>query len=209
MEALFTIFSPGWKFGLLLGSIVLALGIVRNFLEGLSIVKSCATFALKVESRLLGLLLITMIVTAILQIILRNFFNSGIPWVDPLQRSLVLWIAFLGATMATRQGRHVSIDALSRFFTGNSKLTVLVITDLAGSIVSIILANAAWTFLYDEWQYGDVRFLGVPSWVIAVIIPVGFGVISYRFFYRVIAHLRVFGEEEEPADVDEVKGAVS
>lgn len=192
---------------LFVGSIVLALGIVRNFLEGLKVVRICASLALKLESQLLGLLLITMIVTAILQIILRNFFNSGIIWVDPLQRSLVLWIAFLGATMATRQGRHVSIDALSRFFTGNSRYTVLVITDLAGSIVSLVLANAAWTFLYDEWQYGVDRFLGVSSWAIAAIIPYGFGVISYRFFFRVIAHLRAFGDEGEDSESDAVEGA--
>ena len=198
MERLFSAIEPGWQYAFFLATAVMALALVRNFLDELGFVRISAKAAVKCEAFLLGSLLIVMITTAIIQILLRNFFASGIAWVDPLQRSIVLWIGFLGATMATKQGRHISIDALSRFFTGTSQLTVRIVTDLAATIVSIILSSAAYTFLHDEWGAGDRTYLGLYTWMIAFIIPLGFGIISYRFFYRVISHFKELTQDAEP-----------
>ena len=63
---------------------------------------------------LIGLLSV-MVVLAFLQVILRNLFQEGFIWGDILLRHLVLWIGFVGASMATSQERHITIDALTRF----------------------------------------------------------------------------------------------
>ena len=51
---------------------------------------------------------------AFLQIFLRNVFTTGLAWGDLVLRNLVLWIGFIGATLATREGKHINIDILSR-----------------------------------------------------------------------------------------------
>ncbi len=70
----------------------------------------------RAEDALLVLLLSTMIVLASTQILLRNLFDSGFVWIDPLLRVLVLWLGLIGATVATRNNRHIRIDLLTRFF---------------------------------------------------------------------------------------------
>jgi TRAP-type C4-dicarboxylate transport system permease small subunit len=69
----------------------------------------------RVEQTLLITLLSCMILTAFLQIILRNALATGLAWGDSLVRNMVLWIGFIGATLATREGKHISLDVLSRW----------------------------------------------------------------------------------------------
>ena len=62
----------------------------------------------------MGLMLL-MICMAVLQIFMRNLFDSGILWGDSLVKVLVLWIGLMGAMIASRNSHHISIDILSKF----------------------------------------------------------------------------------------------
>jgi TRAP-type C4-dicarboxylate transport system permease small subunit len=55
----------------------------------------------RVEKFLIVVMLSMMILVAFLQIVLRNAFSTGISWGDPLVRYLVLWVGFIGASLAT------------------------------------------------------------------------------------------------------------
>ncbi len=70
----------------------------------------------RAEDGLLALLLAVMIVLAGTQILMRNLFDSGFVWIDPLLRVLVLWFGLIGATVATRHNKHIRIDLLSTLF---------------------------------------------------------------------------------------------
>ncbi|MDE2237792.1 MAG: TRAP transporter small permease subunit, partial [Elusimicrobia bacterium] len=43
---------------------------------------------------------------AFLQVLRRELFGSGALWADPLLRSLVLWVGFLGAALAAAEDKH-------------------------------------------------------------------------------------------------------
>ena len=73
----------------------------------------------RVEKFLLAAMLSIMILLAFLQIILRNVFSSGISWGDPLVRYLVLWVGFIGASLASKEGKHITIEVFSRWFSGS------------------------------------------------------------------------------------------
>ena len=47
-----------------------------------------------------------MILMAFGQVVLRNVFHTGIEWGDVFLRHMVLWLGFLGATIATGEGRQ-------------------------------------------------------------------------------------------------------
>ena len=67
------------------------------------------------ERALVVLLLTGLLGLGLLQVIERNVLASGIFWADELLQHLVLWLGFLGASLATREQRHLSIDVLSHF----------------------------------------------------------------------------------------------
>ena len=147
---------------------------------------------------MLVLLLTTMIVLAGTQILLRNFFDSGIVWIDPLLRVLVLWLGLLGATVATRNNKHISIDLLSRFLK----------RDIYCLVQSVVAQVSAWTCLVIAWyglnwiridyEDGTASFVGIPAWMLEVVIPAAFALIGLRYLLKsgfwarqFIKHLRV------------------
>ena len=68
----------------------------------------------RIEDSTLVLLLMTMIGVAASQVVLRNFFDAGLYWGDSLVRVTVLWVALVGAMIASRDDSHIRIDLLSR-----------------------------------------------------------------------------------------------
>ena len=68
-----------------------------------------------VEDALLVLILAAMVGLAATQIILRNLFDGAILWADPMLRVGVLWVGMIGAMVATRSDKQISVDAVSQF----------------------------------------------------------------------------------------------
>src|SRR5690348_3234189 len=69
----------------------------------------------RIEDWLLAILVLILVVLAGGQIVLRDFFHTGISWADPLMRQLVLWTGMLGALAAVRDEKHIALDVLQRF----------------------------------------------------------------------------------------------
>jgi len=148
-----------------------------------------------IEKSLTIAMLFLMVALSFLQILLRNLFSSGIPTSDIMLRHLTLALAFLGASMATREGRHLKIDILPRVLPRTLKKISDVLVNLAALIVCIILARAGWNFAMLE-RLSDTPFiLLIPLWFIKLIIPLGFLLVGFRFVLRTIQDLS--GKEGE------------
>lgn len=139
-----------------------------------------------VESGILILTLSVMVVIAFLQVILRSFFSFSILWGDPLLRHLVLWIGFLGASLATREDRHINIDALTRILQPSWRRRVRVVTNLFSALVSCFLVRASFVFVRDEFSAQTTLFLGIPLGLFVGIILIGFIVITLRFLLKAL-----------------------
>jgi TRAP-type C4-dicarboxylate transport system permease small subunit len=130
---------------------------------------------------LVGLLLL-LIGLAVLQIILRNLFDSGILWGDFLVRILLIWIGLVGAMVASRQGNHINIDLVTRYLPPRVKCTVNVIVELFTAMLCVVVAYYSLMFVQMEFAYGDSAFAQVPVWLCQTIIPFSFTVIALRYF---------------------------
>jgi C4-dicarboxylate transporter DctQ subunit len=177
---------PGGAFvGLLLGLSALGLALHALLLRLLGAERlERATDA--IEGALFCLVLATMLVVSGIQIVLRNFFHSGILWGDPFVRTLVLWLAFLGAATATSRARHLHIDVVQRSFPAGLARAVRRVLSLGASVCCAFLANGALAYLQDEYEMGSSPFLGIPSWAAQSILLWGFALLTYRFLVQVI-----------------------
>jgi len=135
----------------------------------------------KLEYLVLGFLFTIMVGLAFLQIVLRICFATGILWGDPLLRHILLWVALLGATMATKEGKHINIDVISRLLPDRGKAAIQALTNLFCAFICVLLIQASLKFITDEFQAGALAFLKVPTWTVTLIFPVAFGLIALRF----------------------------
>lgn len=140
-----------------------------------------------VENSLLVTALISMLLIAIMQILLRNFFDGGFLWAESFLRILVLWVAMLGALVATRENNHITIDALTRFLPGRK--IILLVSNLAAGVICGVVAWYAFEFVGYEYQDQTVAFGNVPTWLCQSILPVGFTGMSLRFLITSITGL--------------------
>jgi TRAP-type C4-dicarboxylate transport system permease small subunit len=151
------------------------------------------------EDFALALFLSAMILLASLQIFLRNFFDEGIAWADPLLRVLVLWVGLLGAMAASRGGRHISIDVLSRFLSPRAAAVADLLTSFFAAGLSALVAYHSARFVIDEREFGSIAFSGIPAWQLEIIIPVAFSVIALRYLIAAVSDAAVLLGKREAA----------
>ena len=140
----------------------------------------------KLELVTLSAVLASMVGLSCLQIILRNFFSTGIASVDIVLRHLTLGLTFLGASLATREGRHLKIDIVPRVVPKRMKSLLGVITGILSVTVCFILARAGWNFVRLEQQSQSMFALGIPLWIAKLVIPLGFLLVAFRLILRML-----------------------
>ena len=140
----------------------------------------------RAEDTLLIGALASMLLMALLQIVLRNFFDAGLLWAESFLRILVLWVAMLGAMVATRERNHINIDALSRLLTVKQRKVLGLVTGLFSAGICGLVAYHAVEFVRYEYEDETTAFGVVPTWICQAIIPFGLGVMAWRFLLQAI-----------------------
>ena len=149
----------------------------------------------RAEEAILVVLVACLLSLAFAQILLRNLFQVTWFWADPLLRHLVLWSSFLGALIATRQDRHIRIDAVLRLIPSRWRRIAGALGDLAGAVLCWILAPIALRFVLDERVYGAEAFPGMPAWIAQLVFPLVFAGMGLRFLVNARRRLRGPGAE--------------
>ena len=141
----------------------------------------------RLEQILIAVLLTVMILLAFWQIVLRNFFATGIDWGDSLVRYLVVWVGFIGAAIATKEGKHITIDVLSRWVAGKGSFAMRAVSHICSAVVCGLLTWAGIKFIWFEAQMGGTTFFKLPIWVPELIIPITFGLMTLRYTLGLIS----------------------
>jgi TRAP-type C4-dicarboxylate transport system permease small subunit len=135
-----------------------------------------------VEDTVISVLLCSMILLVLIQIGLRNFYSTGIPGGSEMVRHLVLWVAFLGAGIAAREGKNIRIDVVYRALPLGLKDFTEILTGLFTMIVCGILLYASIQFVRNDYSLGTrIAFFNLPVWMFEVVIPVGYGAVMLRY----------------------------
>jgi TRAP-type C4-dicarboxylate transport system permease small subunit len=135
------------------------------------------------EDGILMLILVGMVLLAFAQILLRNIFGIGLVWIDPLVRQMLLWVTLVGAMIATRDHKHITVDAISRYLPpGRIKCATGFICDAFATIICSLLTYSTFLVFQMEFQdpVGGQIMTGLPLWASLLTLPVAFGVMTFR-----------------------------
>ncbi len=171
-----------------------------------------------------------MILLAFVQVILRQLngtdFAAALPfvpapvgWFDLVSRQLVVWVGLLGASLATSEGRHISIEALPKILSARGKRRVDVLVNGASLVVTLLLLGICTIWLSrSQLPKESALFvveafdLKVFGWPFLSVVPIGLGLMAWRFLTRAIegvvlddevyTAIRKFEEGEDMAALD-------
>lgn len=126
--------------------------------------------------------LAAMLVLVLVQVVARNFFDTGFPFVETLLRYLVLLVSFCGAILAIESNRHIRIDVALAWLPQGWAPRCTYGAYIVGSIVCGTFAWAASRFWWSEWQFAPPN----EKWLaaMALILPISFGLLALHFLLR-------------------------
>jgi TRAP-type C4-dicarboxylate transport system permease small subunit len=121
-----------------------------------------------------------------------RWVNLSPQWIDPLIRHMVFVSAFFAGAIITGKQKHISVDLLNMYLEKHRKLKRFFrrIVYLVSFAVLIGLIKAGLIFLSSEMEYGRAEFLGIHNAFWVSVIPFGFALIAYRFFYLFVASFK-------------------
>ena len=140
----------------------------------------------RIEDGLLALILAAMIAVAAYQVVARNLFDTGLMWGDALVRVLVIWVALIGAMVASRNDDHIRIDVLARFAPSRWRRPL---KRFANAFTCAVMGVFAWhstRFVRFEYEDGIIAFASVPAWLCEAVLPVGAAVIGLRYLLHTL-----------------------
>ena len=141
-------------------------------------------YFVKGEKTLVVVFIALMVAFSFLQVLLRLVFHSGIVWLDPALRHMVLWTGLTGAVLSSRYATHFAMDALVKFLPERMHRPLHVSTGVFTVIVAGTLFNAAWKFIRDEFASDSVAFYignsGIKGGWAGMILPAVFLLIAFH-----------------------------
>lgn len=138
------------------------------------------------ENIALMLVLGGLVAVSFAQIIMREFFDTGVFWANELIRLMVLWLAMVGAVAACRDNRHIRIDLVSHLLPAKAVAAIRIVVDLFAAVVCGIVAWLVWTFVQLEVELEFTVMGDLPVFPAHIIVPLAFALLAYRFVVLVI-----------------------
>ena len=165
----------------------------------------------RTEDMVLAIVLVSMAFIPVVELVGRTWFSTGILGATEYLQHLTLWLGFLGAMLATREGKHLKIVADIHWLPPRVRpvvhslrafISAAVCVGLFCASLALVVAEApalpSWTakvipdFVEDLldpfglFKSGGFTTVGgwIPIWVAEAVMPFGFGVMAIRFVLR-------------------------
>jgi C4-dicarboxylate transporter DctM subunit len=143
-----------------------------------------AALAAAVEDSIASLALLIMVVLPLLEIVVRRAFGVGVPGSGPIVQHLTLWVGFLGAAMAARDGKLLALATGTFIPPGRWRRAANVIAAAFGAWSAVVLAWGGWQMASIERETGTTIGAGIPTWIAQIVLPIAFALIALRLAWR-------------------------
>ena len=147
---------------------------------------------LRIEQFVIGILMIAASFILFVNVVARYGFNEGFAWAEELTRYAIVWMVFIGGSLAARNGAHICVDVLSRLLEGQAVRKLLLVgIDLLCVAFSLFVVWIGWELTAQAKEFGQVTpVMQVPLWTMQLAIPVGSALMAMRFFQHALEQLK-------------------
>ncbi|WP_172961560.1 TRAP transporter small permease [Desulfovibrio ferrophilus] len=122
-----------------------------------------------------------------LQVFFRYALNDSLFWSEELGRMFLVWLTFIGATVAYRRGAHIGVDVVTSRLGSGTRRAVAVLTLTASLVFFVASAWGGWKLL------GLLGFQTMPALGLSKQIP--FAVVPFSFVVLTVHGLSLLLDE--------------
>lgn len=136
----------------------------------------------RIEEFLLGILLTTASLVLFVNVVARYGFNWGFSWAEELVRYEIIWMVFLGGSIAAREGLHIGVDILVRFAPRPLRRPIEALIYLISLVFCGLILYYGVDLIKQTRMFGQVSpALQLPMWIAQLAVPLGAGLMALRF----------------------------
>jgi C4-dicarboxylate transporter DctM subunit len=142
------------------------------------------TIARWCEDTFASVALLAMVLLPLGEILFRRIFGRGIPGSGPIVQHLTLWVGFLGAAIAAREGKLIALATGTFIPPGRWRRAADILAAAFGACAAAVLAAGGWQMVSIERDAGTTIGAGIPTWIAQIVLPVAFALIALRLVWR-------------------------
>jgi tripartite ATP-independent transporter DctM subunit len=144
--------------------------------------------AIRAENVLATLALGGIMLLPLAEIAMRLVAGRGIPGAAPFTLNLTLWVGLLGAAIAAREGKLLTLATGEFLPKGTVTSVAHVVGGLVGSAIAMMFAVGGLALVTSEREAGTIIAVDVPVWVSTLAFPIAFALIAARLAWRASPH---------------------
>jgi tripartite ATP-independent transporter DctM subunit len=129
--------------------------------------------------------LLVMVLLPLSEIVARRVFGRGIAGSGPIVQHLTLWVGFLGAAIAARDGKLLALATGTFIPPGVWRRAADILAAAYGACAAIVLAYGGWQMAMIEREAGTEIGAGIHAWVTQLVLPIAFALIAARVVWKV------------------------
>ncbi|MBN4065880.1 TRAP transporter small permease [Candidatus Amoebophilus asiaticus] len=132
----------------------------------------------------------------------RYVFKEPLFGADRLATYLMVWLGFIGFQIATSKLRHIELEFIRTKVSDAIKYKLNIITSLVAAIFLSIMFVLSLSYLQASMTLEDKDIvLGIPLWMIIIIIPVSFCISAIRYFFSIFLWKDVLKGKRRKEDI--------
>ena len=140
--------------------------------------------AVRTENVIAAIAMGGLMLLPITEVVLRNFFHIVIPGATPFALNLTLWVGLLGAAIAARDGKLLTLATGEFLPKGIVENVGHVVSAFVGSAVATLFVAGGISFVKNGYTSGEEIALGVRVWMVVTVIPIAFALVAMRLVWR-------------------------
>ncbi len=113
---------------------------------------------------------------------------NGLVWGPAVGLSCMLWLGFLGASLATHEKRHLALEMGEKIWPAGLQGPVRILAMMATAALCLFLLLLALLSVaahHQSWVVnhltGNLLPTQIPKWVVFLVFPYGFFIMTFRF----------------------------
>ncbi len=139
------------------------------------------------ENLLATLALAGIMLLPLTEIAMRQLLDRGIPGAGPFTLNLTIWVGLLGAAIAAREGKLLTL-ATGEFLPKGTINLAHVVSGFAGSAIAMMFAVGGLALVQSERVARTIIAVDVPVWVAQLAFPIAFTLIALRLAWKSSPH---------------------
>lgn len=156
----------------------------------------------QIERAILGLILIVLIIMGFVSVICRFVLRVPLAWAEEFMLFCMVWIAYLGASAAANERKHVRVGLFVGLMPKPVQKAVSLLADVLWVVCALFLIYLGYivTSGYIAHKAASLGG-GYPYWIASISIPVGMVLMTIRVILAMVDTMRGKSDERSIEEI--------